>query len=63
MKDVFLKRETNEISFNYEKDKSVCIGETDGTLTEFLAWMKEDWISKGIDTNNLPKIHPSQTQR
>lgn len=35
MKDVYLYLESNKISFNYERNKSVCIGETDGSFQDF----------------------------
>lgn len=61
MKEVFLNREANELSFVWCKDKNFCIGETDTTLEDFLAWMKEDWISRGLDTSKLPTINSSCT--
>lgn len=63
MKDVFFNMKTNEISFTWRKDENVCIGETDTTLEDFLAWMKEDWISRGLNTSELPTIKESYEGR
>ena len=56
MQEVFFNKDTNEISFNYVKNKSVLFGETDGTLEDFLKFMKEDWKNKNLNLLNLPKI-------
>lgn len=55
MKDVFLQRERNEISFEHVPG-SVCIGETEGTLQEFLQFMRDDFGARGISPKELPLV-------
>ncbi len=52
---VYLFFETNSVSF-VGGPGSVCIGETVGSLEEFLNWMKGDWVERGIDVSNFPTI-------
>ena len=56
MKDVYYYIKTAEISFHYEPNQCVCFGETDGTLDDFLGFMRQDWLSRGLDIAALPKI-------
>lgn len=55
-KDVFLNKEKNEISLTHIKNENICIGRTDSDLKSFLEFMKNDWMNRGLDIANLPKI-------
>ena len=54
MRDVFFNKDSNEISFIWERNKNVAVGQTDGTLEDFLKFMKDDWEQRGLDISKLP---------
>lgn len=47
-RDVYFNDQKNELSFTFRKGENVCIGETDGTLQDFLNFMREDWKARNI---------------
>ncbi len=61
LRNVYLYNKTNEISFEYIKGSSICIGETDESLESFLDWTKRDWIERGCDLSRLPKIKEAKS--
>lgn len=56
LKEVYYSPALNELSFTYKPGENVCIGETDGTLQDFLMFMREDFKKRGVDLSELPKI-------
>jgi hypothetical protein len=55
LRDVFLHMETNKVSFTQETG-SIIIGETNGTLKDFIEWMRQDWKERGISLDGMPSI-------
>lgn len=56
MQEVYLNIAENTLSFTWQRNVNVCIGETDGSLEDFLSFMRDDWNSRGISLDDLPKI-------
>jgi hypothetical protein len=56
MKDVFFYFETNEISFEHVKGESICVGETSGTLEDFIAHLKDGLEKRNVVDYKLPTI-------
>jgi len=41
MREVYENVITHELSFSYDPEASVCVGETDGTLEHWIAWHEQ----------------------
>lgn len=46
-REVYENVRTHELSFHYDQEFSVCVGETDGTLTDWLEWHKQQCCESG----------------
>lgn len=57
MKAVFLNLNTNQLSFTYIQNENVCVGETDGSLEDFIEFLKQDLIKRNFDLKTLPTIY------
>ncbi len=56
MKDVFIYPLRNTITFTHEPNLNVCFGQTDGSLEDFLEFIKQDWTDRRLDLTQLPTI-------
>lgn len=43
MKSVYENLETGEFSFDYTPGVSVCVGETDGELKDWIEWFEDQY--------------------
>ena len=61
MKEVYLDRSKNTLSFVFRQNENVCVGETDGSLADFIESMRTDWVARGIEfsEDELPKPEES----
>ncbi len=55
-KEVFLNTQKNTISFVHVPHVNVCIGETEGSLEDFRQFMRLDWETRGLSTDDLPTV-------
>lgn len=62
MREVFLNHTENTITFTHRKNMNVCVGETDGSLEDFLQFVREDWISRNYSLEDLPRIEEEPTK-